>query len=113
MPGDSIFFLHQEALLRQRRGERIINGTVGVLLDDAGRLVVLPTVAATLRDLPALAGAPYAPVAGELDFLTAVKEQVYPADLRAHTIGVATPGATGAIGLAIAMGLEPGETLLT
>jgi len=113
MPRDSIFFLHQEALLRQRRGERIIDGTVGVLLDDAGRLVMLPTVAAALSELSRSDWAPYAPVAGESEFLNAVKRQVYPPDLQAYATAVATPGATGAIGLGIAMGLEPGEMLLT
>jgi aromatic-amino-acid transaminase len=113
MPHESIFSLHDEALLRQRRGERIIDGTVGVLLDDAGRLAVLPTVAAALADLPRLSWAPYAPVAGDDDFLNAVTERAYPPDLRASAIAVATPGATGAVSLAIAMALPPGETLLT
>jgi aromatic-amino-acid transaminase len=113
MPCESIFSLHDEALRRQRRGERIIDGTVGVLLDDAGRLAVLPTVAAALDELPPVSWAPYAPVAGEADFLNAVTERAYPPDLRASTISVATPGATGAVSLAIAMGLEPGEALLT
>ncbi|HSY41021.1 MAG TPA: aminotransferase class I/II-fold pyridoxal phosphate-dependent enzyme, partial [Polyangia bacterium] len=113
MPRESIFSLHDEALLRQRRGERIIDGTVGVLLDDAGRLAVLPTVAAALDELPPLSWAPYAPVAGEADFLNAVIEKAYPPELRASAIAVATPGATGAVSLAIATGLEPGEALLT
>jgi aromatic-amino-acid transaminase len=113
MPRESIFSLHHEALLRQLRGEQIIDGTVGVLLDDAGRLAVLPTVAAALDALPPGAWAPYAPVAGEADFLSAVREKAYPSDLRASAIAVATPGATGAVSLAIAMGLEPGEALLT
>ena len=113
MPRESIFALHDEALLRHRRGERIIDGTVGVLLDDAGRLAVLPTVAAALDDLPPVWWAPYAPVTGEADFLNAVRERAYPPELRASAIAVATPGATGAVSLAIAMGLEPGEALLT
>jgi aromatic-amino-acid transaminase len=109
----SIFSLHDEALIRRRRGERIIDGTVGVLLDDAGRLAVLPTVAAALDELPPVSWAPYAPVVGEADFLDAVREKAYPPDLRASVIAVATPGATGAVSLAIAMGLEPGDVLLT
>jgi aromatic-amino-acid transaminase len=113
MPRESIFSLHDEALLRRRRGERIIDGTVGVLLDDAGRLAVLPTVAAALDELPPLTWASYAPLAGEADFLNAVREKVYPPDLHTSAIAVATPGATGAVSLAIAMGLEPGEALLT
>ena len=54
MPRDSIFLFHQEAVLRQRRGERSIDG------------VVLPTMAAALTELPRLAWAPNAPVAGEI-----------------------------------------------
>ena len=113
MPCESIFSLHDEALLRQRRGERIIDATVGVLLDDAGRLAVLPTVATALAELSPLSWAPYAPAAGEADFLNAVKEKAYPPELRASALAVATPGATGAVSLAIGMSLEPGETLLT
>ena len=113
MPGESIFSLHDEAVLRQRRGERIIDGTVGVLLDDAGRLAILPTVAAAFAELRPASWGPYAPMVGDAEFLDAVTGNAYPSELRASAIAVATPGATGAVSLAIAMSLGPGETLLT
>ncbi len=113
MPGGSIFSLHREALLRRGRGEPIIDGTVGVLLDDAGELAVLPTVKRALGELPPREWAPYAPLAGEAAFVDAVRESTFPPELRSAVIAVATPGATGAVGLAIAIALEPGDSLLT
>jgi aromatic-amino-acid transaminase len=113
MPSESIFALHREAQRRRGRGERIIDGTVGALLDDGGQLAVLPTVKRCLEQLPPGQWTPYAPLAGEPAFLDAVRREVLPPELRAEAIAVATPGATGAVGLAISVALEPGEALLT
>ena len=113
MPSESIFALHREAQRRRGRGERIIDGTVGALLDDGGHLAVLPTVKRCLSELPPGQWAPYAPLTGEPAFLDAVRRAVLPPELRAAAIAVATPGATGAVGLAIAVALDRGEALLT
>ena len=44
-PGDDpIFALNTEARARAAAGESIVNATVGALLDDEGRLAVIPTV---------------------------------------------------------------------
>ena len=66
-----------------------------------------------MRELPPGQWAPYAPLAGEPAFLDAVLRAVLPSELRAAAIAVATPGATGAVGLAIAVTLERGDALLT
>ena len=113
MPSGSIFSLHHEALLRRGRGEPVIDGTVGVLLDDHGELAVLPTVRRALGELPSGEWAPYAPAAGEAGFVDAVRENTFPPELRSAAIAVATPGAMGAVGLAIAIALGPGDALLT
>ena len=42
---DPIFALNREASARKAKGESIINATVGALLDDEGKLAVLPTAA--------------------------------------------------------------------
>lgn len=91
-----------------------MNATVGSLLDEEGKLAVLPTVAQTIRELSAGEGAAYAPIAGPPVFLRAVI-----ADLlgdrpeAAFAVAVATPGGTGALRHAIANFIEPSHAVLT
>jgi aromatic-amino-acid transaminase len=113
--GDLIFALHREATLRRRGGERVIDGTLGVLLDEDGELVVLPSVRRAMQELPPAEWFPYAPVAGEPAFLEAVARQVLGGHPAMHdaAVAVATPGGTGAIGQAIGTFLARGQTALT
>jgi aromatic-amino-acid transaminase len=111
---DPIFALNAEAVARARTGEPVINATVGALLDDEGRLAVLPTVAEVLRALPAEVSATYAPIAGPEDFRRAVVADLLgdrPAG--AQAVAVATPGGSGALRLAFSNFLEQGHAVLT
>lgn len=112
---DPIFALNKEAMARKARGEPIVNGTVGALLHDDGRLAILPTAARALREVPAEEWAPYAPIAGSTDFLDAVMSDLFrdEPEMRACAVAVATPGGTGALRHAIANYLERGQSLLT
>jgi aspartate/tyrosine/aromatic aminotransferase len=121
---DPIFALNSEANARARAGEPIINATVGALLDDEGRLAVLPTMAEALRAVPAEVVAGYAPIAGPDDFRRAVVTDLLgdrPSQAEGHpqtpaarsAVAVATPGGTGAIRLAFSNFLEPGQAVLT
>lgn len=115
---DPIFALHAEAKARAAAGQSVVNATVGALLDDEGRLAVLPSVVQALREVPAEAGAAYAPIAGNPDFLRAVVRDLLGelpgfSGLEARTAAVATVGGTGALRHAIANFLEPGQKLLT
>ncbi len=112
---DPIFALNKEALARKARGESIVNGTVGSLLDDDGKLAILPTAARAVHDVPAEEWAPYAPIAGAPDFLAAVSDDLFrdEPEMRASAVAAATPGGTGALRHAIANYLEPGQSLLT
>jgi aromatic-amino-acid transaminase len=113
--GDLIFSFHREATLRRRQGERVIDGTVGVLLDDDGAPIVLPSVRRTIQDLPPADWFPYAPCGGESAFLEAVRREVlgrHPG-MHAAAVVVATPGGTGAIRHAIRTFLAPGQAALT
>jgi aromatic-amino-acid transaminase len=114
-PGDDpIFALNAEAQARARAGEPVVNATVGALLDEEGRLAVLPGVAQALREVPVEVSAGYAPIAGPAGFLRAVV-----ADLlgdrpeAAWAVAAATPGGTGAIRMAVANFLEPQQAALT
>src|SRR6185503_3255672 len=111
---DPIFALNAEARARATSGESIVNATVGALLDDEGKLAVLPTVAQTLREVEPAVGAGYAPIAGPPDFLAAVIRDLLGARPQADAaVAVATPGGSGALRHAIANFLEPQQTVLT
>jgi len=115
-PGDDpIFALNKEATDRRARGESIVNATVGALLDDSGKLAVLPTAARAVHEVPASEWAAYAPISGSPDFLRAVCDDLlggHPA-LRECAIAAATPGGSGALHHAIKNFLEPGQALVT
>jgi aromatic-amino-acid transaminase len=112
---DPIFALNKEATARKARGESVVNGTVGALLHDDGRLAILPTAARAVHEVPAEEWAPYAPIAGSTDFLSAVIGDIFrdEAEMRACAVAAATPGGSGALRHAIANFLEPGQSLLT
>ena len=112
---DPIFALNREATQRKEKGEAIVNATVGALLDDEGKLAVLPTAARVVHDVPSAEWAAYAPIAGMPAFLQAVIEDLLGKEpsLRNTAVAAATPGGTGALRHAIANFLEPGQALLT
>jgi len=112
---DPIFALNREANERRAKGETIVNATVGALLDDEGRLAVLPTAARAVHEVPAEEWAAYAPISGTPAFLQAVTLDLLgsQANLRDIAVASATPGGSGALRQAIANFLEPGQALLT
>jgi aromatic-amino-acid transaminase len=112
---DPIFALNKEATARKARGESVVNGTVGALLDDEGRLAILPTAARAVHEVSAEEWATYAPIAGSTDFLAAVIADIFrdEPDMRECAVAAATPGGTGALRHAIANYLEPGQSILT
>lgn len=114
-PGDDpIFTLNAEAVKRSKSGESILNASLGALIEDDGRLAVMPVVREALASVDPLRAAAYAPIAGEPDFLAAVIHDVFGDEEPARkSVAVATPGATGALHHAIVNFLEPGQALLT
>lgn len=109
---DPIFALNTEAQARKAAGESILNATVGVLLDEAGQLVVHETVMDLWRELGAMDVAPYAPIAGDPAFLKALVQRYWPT-LTGAGAACATPGGSGALSLSLRNFLEPGQALLT
>ena len=112
---DPIFSLNRDAVARAAKGERIINATIGTLLDDDGKLSVLPTAARVVHETAAAHWAAYAPIAGDPAFLEAVQNDLLSGEprLRATSTAVATPGGSGALRHAIVNFLEPGQAMLT
>ncbi len=113
LPGDDpIFMANAEATRRRSQGEDVLNVTVGALMADDGKLVVLDAVMEAWRQLTPMEVAPYAPIAGDPAFLTALAQRHWPS-LPSHGVGAATPGGSGALMLSLRNLLEPGMTLLT
>jgi len=109
---DPIFALNKEATERRAK---IVNATVGALLDDDGKLAILPTAARAVHEVPATEWAAYAPIAGTPDFLKAVIADLFSGEpeLAQTAIASATPGGSGALRHALSNFLEPGQSLLT
>ena len=109
---DMIFTMNAAAQQRAAAGVPVINATVGALLDDGGKLVVLDTVMAHYRQLTPMEIAPYAPIAGDPEYLLALTQRHWP-EVSSYGVGAATPGGTGALALSLRNLLEPGQRLLT
>ncbi|MEO7999845.1 MAG: hypothetical protein ABI852_20495, partial [Gemmatimonadaceae bacterium] len=109
--GDLIFTLNSAAQKRAAAGESVINATVGALLDDNGKLVVLQSIMEQYALLTPPEIAPYAPIAGDAAYVLALVQRHWPT-LASSGVSVATPGGTGALSVSIHNLLEPGDTLL-
>ena len=114
-PGDDpIFAVNSEAERRRRAGHRVINASLGALMEDDGTLAVLPTVNEALRTVDQRRAAAYAPIAGDTAFCSAVVRDVFEgSDLADKAIAVATAGGTGAVHHAVVNFLDPGQALTT
>jgi aromatic-amino-acid transaminase len=111
---DPIFALNAEAQRRAKAGESVVNATLGALMEDDGKLAVMPSVSEALRAVDARRAAAYAPIAGEASFLASVIADLFgTGELARAATAVATPGGTGALHHAIVNVLEPGQALLT
>lgn len=95
--------------------ENVINSTLGVLLDDNGKLVVLSSVMEALHELRPEEFAAYAPIIGIPEYKEAVTKAVFldevPQDLFIETCYA--PGGTGALRNAISCYSSPGDKILT
>ncbi len=112
---DPIFGLARLAAERRAAGHPVIDATIGVLLDDEGKLALLATATRALREVSPVDAASYAPIAGTPAFLAAVTRDLlgdFPA-LAGRAAAVATPGGTGALRHAIVSLLGEGQALLT
>lgn len=111
---DPIFALNAEATRRAKAGESVVNATLGALMEDDGRLAIMPVVTEALAAVPPERGAAYAQIAGDPPFLAAVVRDLFgEGPLAAQSVAAATPGGTGALHHAIVNLLEPGDALLT
>lgn len=95
--------------------ENVIDSTIGVLLNDEGKLVVLDSVMEAIHALSPEDYAAYAPILGTPAYLESVKKAVFLDEMPENTYLEAcyTPGGTGAIRNAISGYTQPGDKILT
>lgn len=106
--------MHGAALQRRAEGADVVDSTLGVLMDDDGRLAVLPTVAEVVGGLDPREVAGYTALSGLGELIAAIQEDVLPpGPLRGRATSVVTPGGTGAIYQGIVNFLDPGQSALS
>ncbi len=94
--------------------DKVIDGTIGSLLDDQGNLMILSSVVEVLRSLTPEEFAEYAPIGGLPSYLDAVVKEVFgDYEPKGFTRAVATPGGTGSIRNTIVNYSKPGDKILT
>lgn len=93
---------------------KVVNGTIGAIIDDNGNLVCINTVEETFRNVPTKNLAGYAPITGTKDFNDAVLDVVF-GDNRpeGYIASISTSGGTGAIYNALYNYTDIGDTVLT
>jgi len=94
--------------------EKVVNATIGAIMDEKEILACLPTVEKAFRNLAINDIISYAPIAGAPDFLEAFIELTF-ADHKpdGHIEAIATAGGSGAIHHTIWNYSEIGDTVLT
>lgn len=94
--------------------ENVINATIGVLLNDEGKLAVLSSVVEGLRKLEPEDYAEYAPIVGIPSYGETVKKAVFLDEMPDAFVETCfTPGGTGALRNAVSCYTKPGDAVLT
>ena len=113
---DKIFGISNlaKARIEEVGKSKVIDSTIGALLDDEGDLIVLSSVVDVLRSLAPADYAAYAPIAGIPSFLEAVKTAVFGEKAPEGFVEACfTPGGTGALRDAISCYTRRGDAILT
>ena len=99
---------------KKHGADKVTNATMGVMMDDAGKLASIPTMERVFRSLSVEDYVRYAPIPGLPDYLDAVIDLTF-ADQKpeGYTAAIATAGGTGAIHHAVANYAERGDKVLT
>ena len=100
--------------ISQYGADKVTNATIGVALDEEGKLALLPTMEKVYRSLPMKDLSAYAPIVGLPEYLDAVVDFTF-ADNKpnGYIAAIATASGTGAIHHAIANYAERGDAVLT
>lgn len=113
---DAIFDANQACneAIKIHGAEAVTNATIGVVLDEDGKLATLPTVEKTFRSMDFSELVAYAPISGLPAYLDAAIDLTFADNKPEGYLGaVATAGGTGAIHHAISNYAERGDAVLT
>ena len=112
---DKIFGINNraKAMIAEEGKEKVVNATIGALLDDDGELIVLSSVNDVFKNLSPKEFAEYAPISGTPEFKKAVKQDALSGyEPKGFVEASATPGGTGAIRNTIANYTDRGDSVL-
>ena len=113
---DAIFEAGQacQAAIKIHGAEKVTNATIGVMLNEEGKLATLPTVEKVFREMEFSELVSYAPISGLPAYLDAAIDMTF-ADCKPEGFiaAAATSGGTGAIHHAVANYAERGDAVLT
>ena len=102
------------AAIAEHGEERVINATIGAVMDDSGKLAHLPTVERVFRSLPIEDYIAYAPISGLPEYLEAAIDITFAGKRPAgYLAAVATAGGTGALRTAVDDYVERGDQVST
>ncbi|MDO4517650.1 MAG: aminotransferase class I/II-fold pyridoxal phosphate-dependent enzyme [Bacillota bacterium] len=113
---DRIFGISNRAkqAIEEKGKDKVINATIGTLLDDDGELVVLQSVDKVFKQLAPNDYAAYAPIGGIKPFRDSIKIAAFGNHVPdAYIEAVATPGGTGSLRNVIANYSDRGDKVLT
>lgn len=113
---DIIFNLSERAQQAEKvlGKEHVINSTIGALMDDEGKLITLDSVYSEYKNLDNSKIAAYASIAGQKNYIDAVKKACFKEHRpKGHIRVVASPGGTGSIKLAVWNYTNKGDKILT
>ena len=113
---DAIFDANQACneAIKTHGKDKVTNATIGVVLNEEGKLATLATVEKVFRSMEMSELVSYAPISGLPDYLNAVMDLTFADNKPGGYFGaVATAGGTGAIHHAIANYAERGDAVLT
>ena len=115
---DPIFYWFTKCLAAKKSGRDVVNGTLGSLLDEAGKLAIIHTVEKQIRNQPSVELSGYAPLRGLPSFrelaielaLGSNRSTIEQAGL--SIISIATPGGCGALSATAANFIDGGDKVL-
>lgn len=94
--------------------DKVVNATIGALMDDEGKLIVFQSVVDCLHALSPAEFAKYAPISGIPEYLEVAEKLAFGTHRpNMYTAACATPGGTGAIELFISNYTCTGDTVIT
>lgn len=113
---DKVFGINQLAVnaIKEKGRDKVVQATIGALIDDAGKLIVLSSVEKAFHSLQGPDFARYAPIGGTPEFRAASIQATFGSFRTDRVVrSVAAMGGTGALHLAVANYSEEGENILT